>query len=226
MNELLSGAGAVFARDVKLAFRSGGGWFYGIFFFAIFAALAAIVFGPELSALRTAAPAVIWLAAAFSLQFASGGAFENDYADGSLRAIAAEQSGLSPYWIGKAGALAATSAAPLIIVSPFILVMLGVPFEAGIGAAGLFIIGLPALIMIALLTSALATGLRAGGLLATILAAPFAAPVLIFGVGATEILFTSGNLFPPESLILAALSLFMTALAPGFTIAALRLSLE
>jgi heme exporter protein B len=226
MSALLSGAGAVFARDVKLSFRSGGGWFYGIFFFAIFAALAAIVFGPELSVLKTAAPAVIWLAAAFALQFAAGGAFENDFADGSLRAIAAEQSGLFSYWLGKAGAVAATAAAPLVVVSPFILVMLGVPFEAGLGAALLFILGLPALVMIALLTSALATGLRAGGLLATIIAAPFAAPVLIFGVGATEILFKSGNLFPPESLILTALSLFMTALVPGFTIAALRLSLE
>lgn len=219
-------AGAVFSRDVKLAFRSGGGWFYALFFFAVFAALSALAIGPERAALSAAAPAVVWLALAFSLQFAATGVFDQDLSDGSLRALAAEQSSLFPYWLAKAGVLFALSAAPMIAAAPFVLVMFGMSFEEGLKTALLMLLGAPALSLIALLTAALAAGLRAGGLLATVIAAPFAAPVLVFGVSAAKILFQSGALWPPESLILAALSLFMAATTPGFAVAALRISLE
>lgn len=219
-------ARAVFARDVKLAFRSGGGWFYALFFFAVFAALSAIAIGPERSALAAAAPAVVWLALAFSLQFAATGVFDHDLADGSLRAMAAEQPSLFPYWLAKAGVLLALSAAPMIVAAPFVLVMFGGGFEAGLKTALLMAVGAPALALIALLTAALAAGLRAGGLLASVIAAPFAAPVLVFGVSASKIVIQGGAPWPPESLILGALSLFMAATTPGFAVVALRVSLE
>ena len=43
---------------------------------------------------------------------------------------------------------------------------------------------------------------------------------------ATEKLLAGGALWSPETLILAALSLFMAALTPAFSVAALRLALE
>jgi len=217
---------AVLARDLKIAFRSGGGWFYALFFFAVFTALAAIAFGPQLSALSAAAPATLWLAAALAIQFAAADAFEGDMRDGSLRALAAQGGGLFFYWLAKAGALALTAAAPMIAAAPFFLTMLGVPFSQGVIVAVILAIGAPALLLIALLTAALASGLRAGGLLATIIAAPFAAPVLVFGVSAAKILLAGGGLVSPETLILGALSLFMLAATPVFAIAALRVSLE
>lgn len=213
-------------RDIAIAFRSGGGWFYAVFFFAVFTALAAIAFGPALSALATAAPAAIWLAAALAVQFAAADLFESDVQDGSLRVLAAERVSLFPYWLAKAVLLALTAAAPLIATAPLFLTMLGVPFTDGIAVSAIMLIGAPALICIAVLTSALSTGLRAGGLLATILAAPFAAPVLVFGVSAARALLEAGVLISPELLILGALSLFMMAATPVFAIAALRVSLE
>ncbi|WP_425408977.1 heme exporter protein CcmB [Hyphococcus sp.] len=227
MSHFLRIAGAVASRDLKIAFRSGGGWFYALFFFAVFTALAAIAFGPQLSALSAVAPATLWLAAALAVQFAAADIFESDLRDGSLRTFAAEQGGLFHYCLAKACVLGATAAAPMIIASPFFLAMLGVPFGQGVIAALLLAIGAPALMMIALLTAALAGGLRAGGLLATIIAAPFAAPVLVFGVSATKTsLAASGAGGGPETLILGALSLFMAAVTPAFAIAALRISLE
>ncbi len=217
---------AVFARDLKIAFRSGGGWFYALFFFVVFAALAAIAIGPELSALAAAAPAILWLAAAFALQFSAADMFESDIRDGTLRALAAEQASLFPYWLAKVFLLAAVAAAPIAVAAPFVLAMLGVAFEKSSQAVILTVLGFPPLIMVAILTAALVSGLRAGGLLATIIAAPFATPVLVFGVSATNILFSNGVLWSSETLILAALGLFMTALTPAFAIVALRLSLE
>jgi heme exporter protein B len=217
---------AVLMRDLKIAFRSGGGWFYALFFFAVFTALTAIAFGPQLSALASAAPATVWLAAALAIQFAAADAFEGDMRDGSLRAMAAEQGGLFNYWLAKAGALALTAALPMIIAAPFFLTMLGIAFAKGVAMAIILAMGAPALLFIALLTAALASGLRAGGLLATIIAAPFAAPVLVFGVSAARITLADGGLISPEVLILGALSLFMLAVTPVFAIAALRVSLE
>ena len=68
MTKALAVSEAVFARDLKVAFRSGGGWFYALFFFVVFAVLAGIAIGPGSSALVATAPAVFWLAAAFALQ--------------------------------------------------------------------------------------------------------------------------------------------------------------
>jgi len=217
---------ALLSRDLTLAFRSGGGWFYALFFFAVFTALAGIAFGPSLGALAAAAPAAIWLAAALSIQFASASLFEDDLRDGSLRVLAAERPSLFSYWLAKALMMMLTAAAPLILTAPLFLTMLGVPFAKGVGAAMLLLVGSPALICVAVLTSALASGLRAGGLLASVIAAPFAAPALVFAVSATKAYFAGVGLATPETLILGALSLFMAAVTPVFAIAALRVSLE
>ncbi|WP_375204370.1 heme exporter protein CcmB [Hyphococcus sp.] len=217
---------AILMRDLKSAFRSGGGWFYALYFFAVFTALAAIAFGPSLGALAIAAPAALWLAAALAIQFAATDLFERDMTDGSLRVLAAERQGLFSYWFAKAVFLALTAAAPIIIAAPFFLTMLGLSFAQGAGAALILGVGAPALVFIAVLTSALSAGLRAGGLLAMIIAAPFTAPVLVFGVTAAKAFLAGAGLFGPETLILGALSLFMAAATPVFAIAALRVSLE
>ncbi len=217
---------AYLSRDLALAFRSGGGWFYALFFFAVFTVLAALAFGPSLSALAIAAPAAIWLAAALAIQFAAADLFDSDMRDGSLRVIAAEQQSLFAYWLAKVILLALIAASPLIVAAPLFLTMLGVPFNAGVGLSMILLAGAPALIFIAVLTAALSAGLRAGGLLAMVIAAPFSAPVLVFGVSAAKALLAGGELISPELLILGALSLFMAAATPAFAIAALRVSLE
>jgi len=217
---------AVFERDIKVALRAGGGWFYGLFFFALFAALAGLAIGPEPPALQRAAPAVVWLAAAFSIELAVADAFAADARDGSLRVLAAEHESLFPYVFAKAASLATIAAAPLLLGAPVALGMFAVAPARLAGAAGLIALGAPALILTALFAAALAAGLRAGGLFSTLIAAPFIAPPLIFGVLATEKFIAGGAFWSPETLILAALSLFMAALAPAFSVAALRLALE
>ena len=114
----------------------------------------------------------------------------------------------------------------MIVAAPFFLTMLGVNFDDGVALSLILLIGAPALIAIAVLTSTLSAGLRAGGLLATIIAAPFAAPVLVFGVTAAKAYVATGLIASPELLILGALSLFMAVATPVFSIAALRISLE
>lgn len=218
--------GAVFDRDFAVARRSGGGWFYALLFFGVFSALAGIAIGPELSALKPAAPAVIWLGAAFAVLLVVADIFEGDFRDGFLRAFAAEQESLVSYFAAKFLLVFATAAAPMIIAAPLILTMFGVGPEKLAGAAFLLALGLPALVLTAMFASALAAGLRAGGMLAVVVAAPFLAPPLIFGALSVEAYIANSVLWSPEALILTALSLFMAALSPVFSIMALRLGLE
>ncbi|MHA7871722.1 MAG: heme exporter protein CcmB [Hyphococcus sp.] len=217
---------AVLTRDVAAATRTGGGWFYAALFFAVFAALAGIAIGPELSALSQAASAIIWLAAAFSVQLTVSDIFEGDITDSTLRVLAAEQQSLVPYFAAKAALVFIISVAPIAAASPLILTMFGIAPGAIPALAAVFLIGAPALVMPALFAAALAAGLRAGGLLAVVIAAPFLAPPLIFGVLCVDTYIETAVFWSPETLILGALSLFMTALAPPFSLAALRLGLE
>ncbi len=219
-------ARATLARDLSISVRSGGGWFYAILFFFVFAALAGIAIGPELPALASAAPAINWLAAAFAIQLTVAEVFEDDFRDGSLAIIAAEQVSLFPYFFAKVVLVGLIAAAPMIAASPVILTMFGVSPEHLLGAAMLLAIGLPGLVLTALFAAALAAGLRRGGLLAVVIAAPFLAPPLIFGVLSIEAYISSGIFWSPETFVLAALSLFMAAIAPPFSVVALRLGLE
>jgi len=69
---------AVVKRDLKLAFRSGGAWLYGVFFFVIFIALSAIALGGSLNVMRPFAPALVWLAVILSTLLSFPAIFQND----------------------------------------------------------------------------------------------------------------------------------------------------
>lgn len=217
---------AVLARDCKLALRAGGGWFYGVFFFCVFVALYAVTFGPETAVLRQGAPAIIWLAVAWSLQFTSASLFESDYADGSLKAFAVQTSHLFGYVVGKLGAVLLTTAVPMILMTPVIFIFLGISPKAAVTATVPLLVGIPAVVLLSAFSSAMSTGLRAGGVFAAIIAAPFMMPSLIFGVLSLKTFFLTGLLWSPETFIVAAISLFILATTPWFIVQTLRVSLE
>ena len=86
-------------------------------------------------------------------------------------------------------------------------------------------LGTPALSLIGAVGAALTLGLRGGGVLITLLVLPLYVPVLIFGAGAVET--AAGGLSPQgHLLLLGAMSLGATVLAPWAIAAALRISLE
>jgi heme exporter protein B len=87
------------------------------------------------------------------------------------------------------------------------------------------LLGTPALSLIGAVGAALTLGLRGGGVLISLLVLPLYVPVLIFGAGAVE--SVTGGLAPTgHLLLLGALSLAASVLAPWAIAAALRISME
>ena len=87
------------------------------------------------------------------------------------------------------------------------------------------LLGTPALSLIGAVGAALTLGLRGGGVLITLLVLPLYVPVLIFGAGGVEAV-AGGLSAQGHLLVLGALSLGATVLAPWAIAAALRISME
>ncbi len=216
---------AQFARDAKSALRSGGGWFHTLYFFAMFAGFSVFAVGPERALLMATAPGLLWLGAALALQLSSVDLFAQDYADGTLRTLAAEHPSLWPYFIAKFCVIFLLAVVPIAVLAPLYYVLFAFDPASALKAALLFMIGCPALVLAAILAAAMSAGMRTSGVLGAGFSAPVIVPVLIFGVGATERL-SAGAFISPELLILCALMLVYFVVLPPFVILALRFGLE
>lgn len=216
-------------RDMRVAFRGGGGWFHTVFFFAIFAGLSGFALGPEPANLRMAASAVCWLGIVVALQFATTELFKGDFEDGTLQVLGAEHASLGPYVVAKMLALMVTTGLPMLVLTPVMFLTFSVPPGSALTASLIIGIGVPGLILACIVAAALSAGLRTGGLLGAGIASPLLIPMLIFGIGATDKVIdgiSEGGIFSGDLLLLIALALFYAVVLPPFAILALRLGLE
>ena len=80
--------GALIARDIKLAWRSGGAWLLGVMFFVLFITFCVIAVG---AAARTGCsalgPGFIWLALLFATLLSFGDIFQRGFGRRHARAI-------------------------------------------------------------------------------------------------------------------------------------------
>ena len=225
-------ATAVAGRDLRVAVRSGGGWFNAVFFFAVFSGVTAFAVGPERADLAAVAPGLLWLGAALSLQLSAADLFARDLDDGSLRAYCAEQFRLGPYVAGKLAVLALSSAAPIAALSPLYLILFATDPAAAIQGMIVFVAGAPALCLAACAAAALTASAQGGGVLSASLAAPATIPVLIFGVAAVENVVAATGAFSfgadggTALLLLMALELAYLVILPPVAVVALRIGLQ
>jgi len=226
MGRVFGIARAVASRDVLLALKSGGGWLQGIVFYSVFVAFMAFAFGPDENGLRTAGAPTIWLATLFAIQLAASEMFVGDLEDGSLATLAVEQPSLLAYVLGKIGGVLMIVGGPLIVAAAIVLVM----FAYGDVNAALVLpsvaMGALALSLAAVVASAINGALQGGGRFTAILAAPLSIPVLIFGIDATQVAIDAAIIWSVEMQFLTAMTLFLIAIVPGFSVLALRLGLE
>jgi heme exporter protein B len=215
----------VLARELTLALRSGGGAGLGLAFFLIVVLLVPLGVGPQAGTLAAVAPGMLWIAALLACLLSLDRLFQTDAEDGTLDVLA-----LSPLPLEALAALKAlahwmTTGLPLVVVAPVLGVTLSLPGPAYPWLVASLAVGTPGLSFLGAIGAALTVGLRRGGLLLSILVLPLYVPTLIFGARAVAEAAGGGDPWP-AFLLLSGLTLFIVALAPFASAAALRVQLR
>ena len=215
----------VLIRDLKLAFRAGGGFGLALAFFLIVVILVPFGVGPSQDILAPIAPGVLWVGALLASLLSLDRIFAMDREDGSLDLLATAPIPLEGLVGIKALAHWLTTGLPLTLAAPVYGVLLTLPPEGYLWLTLSLLIGTPALSMIGAFGAALTVGLKRGGLLLSILVLPLYVPTLIFGADAVR--RGIEDLGPGTPLtILAAITLGSIALLPFAGAGALRVNLR
>lgn len=216
---------ALLVRDLRLAFRAGGGFGLGLAFFLLVAVLVPLGVGPEAATLARIAPGILWLGALLACLLSLDRLFALDFEDGSLELLATAPIPLEGVVAIKGLAHWLVTGLPLTLIAPVLGVLLHLPVAAypwlvlGLG------LGTPALSLIGAFGAALTVGLKRGGLLMSLLVLPMYVPTLIFGAevvtrGAQGLALTT------PLMLLAAITLGSVALLPFAAAQALRINLR
>ncbi|MEO1090343.1 MAG: heme exporter protein CcmB [Pseudomonadota bacterium] len=218
-------AAALLAHELRLAVRSGGEMAQGLVFFMLALALFPLGVGPGPVILERIGVGLIWVLALFSVTLTLERLYAEDARDGTLDLLATSGVAFELVALVKAVAHWLTSGLVLVLCSPLVVLLLGLPREAYVAVPVVLLLGTPTLTLIGGIGAALLVGSRRGGLLLALIVLPLEIPVLIFGVSAIEG-WVSGLGASAQVMILGAMLLGTLALAPFATAAALRLALE
>ena len=212
-------------RDLTLAFRHRSEMFNPLLFFVLVTSLFPLGIGADPNLLQAVGPGIIWVAALLAALLSLDGVFRSDFDDGTLEQFLLSSHPVSVLVLAKVFAHWLISGLPLLVVSPLIGVLLGLP---GDGITILLItlaLGTPILSLIGAVGVALTVGLRKGGMILSLLVLPLYVPVLIFAANAVETA-AAGLPVTAHLLLISALLVLSLSLAPLATAAALRISLS
>lgn len=216
---------ALLLRDLKLAFRAGGGFGLGLAFFLIVTVLVPFSVGPQSSLLSTIAPGVLWLGALLACLLSLDRLLALDWEDGSLDLLATAPLPLEGVVTIKALAHWITTGLPLVLAAPVLGVLLNLPVPGYLWLVVSLLIGTPALSVIGTFGAALTVGLKRGGLLLSLLVLPLYVPTLIFGAEVAR-RGAIGMETQTPLLMLAGITAATVALLPFASAAVLRINLR
>ncbi|WP_209503504.1 MULTISPECIES: heme exporter protein CcmB [unclassified Ruegeria] len=216
---------ALLLRDLKLAFRAGGGFGLGLAFFLIVTVMVPFAVGPQSSLLSTIAPGVLWLGALLACLLSLDRLLALDWEDGSLDLLATAPLPLEAVVTVKALAHWLTTGLPLVLAAPFLGVLLNLPMPGFFWLVISLLIGTPAMSVIGTFGAALTVGLKRGGLLLSLLVLPLYVPTLIFGAEVARRGATGMEVQTPL-LMLAGITAATIALLPFASAAVLRINLR
>lgn len=217
----MSKLGALFRRELALAWGRGGGPLNTLAFYVGTATLLPLAVGAEPRRLAAVATGAAFAALALASLLSLERLFERDFEDGGLDLLAIGGPSLTAAAGIKAFAQWTANGLPLALLSPIIAGMLGAAWGlAPIIAASALLAGL-AMTFVGGAGAALALGAKRGGVLLAVIVLPLYAPPVIFGAGAVEAM-AQGLPWRSPLLFLAAYALAAVALAPFAMAAACR----
>ncbi len=218
---LWAGFRAVLLRDLRLAVRQRGEAALVVLFFVLTAMLFPFGVGPEPNLLARIAPGVVWVTALLSVLLSLERIFLADYEDGALELLLLSPVPVPIVVLAKTAAHWVTTGLPLLVAAPLIGIMYGLPADGYPVLLAAMALGTPTLSLIGAVGAALTVGAKRGGVLIPLLVLPLYIPVLIFGVSAVDAVL-AGLSARPHLLLLGALLLAATALAPWAAAGAVR----
>jgi heme exporter protein B len=212
-------------RDLTLSFRNRAEFANPLLFFILVITLFPLAIGAEPILLSRIAPGIIWVAALLAAMLSLDSIFRSDFDDGSLEQLLLSSHPMPVLVLAKVTAHWLVTGLPLLLVSPVLAVMLGMPSEAQGTLLLTILIGTPILSLIGSIGVALTVGLPKGGIILSLLILPLYIPVLIFASSAIE--GAAGGLEVSAQLYML-LSFFFLAvsLSPLATAAALKISMN
>lgn len=217
--------GALFGREMALAWGKGGGPMMALPFYLIIATLLPFAIGPDRELLAPIATGSSWLALALASLLSLERLFERDFDDGGLDLLSLGGPPMELVCFIKCLAQWLTTGLPLALAAPVISIALGAdPSLAPLIFATALLGGL-GFAFIGGVGAALAIGSRRGGVLIAVIVLPLFVPPVIFGAGTIDaaadgIDWRSGFLF------LGGFSLTAVALSPIAMAAAVRNALS
>ena len=221
----MTSAWALFRRDVVLAWREGGAIGTALGFYLVVVAITPLGLGPDLNLLSRIAPGVLWVALLLASLLSADRIFHNDYEDGTLDVLTMGPLPLPLVAALKSLAHCVSTGVPLALLAPILGLLLNLPINSFPLLVLAMFAGTPALSFVAAIGASLTLGLRRSGVLLALLVLPLYVPVLILGAGAVA-MADAGLSAQGQLLLLAALLVAASALAPWAIAAALRISIE
>ena len=194
-------------------------------FFIMVAALFPLAVGPSADTLRMLGPSVIWISALLSAMPAFDRLFAEDDRQGWLEQVGLLPGGLIGYVLARLLSWYILSVAPLLVITPFLVLLYDLPLAVLPVLLPSLALGTACLNLLGSISAALTLGARRTALLVALLLLPLSLPVVIFGVAIADA-FLTGQSFSGQVKLLGAVFLFMMAVSPVATIAALRSALE
>ena len=216
---------ALLIRDLRLAFRAGGGFGLGLAFFLIITILVPFSVGPQSQLLTTIAPGILWLGALLACLLSLDRMLALDWEDGTLDLLATAPLPLEAALAVKALAHWLTTGLPLVLAAPVLGLLLNLAPQGFGWLMASLALGTPALSVIGAFGAALTVGLKRGGLLLSLLVLPLYVPTLIFGAEVARAGAT-GLAVETQLVLLAAVTCVTMALLPFASAAVLRMNLR
>lgn len=212
-------------RDLTLAIRHRAEMINPLLFFVLVTSLFPLGIGADPKLLQAVGPGVIWVAALLAALLSLEGIFRSDFEDGTLEQFLLSSHPVSVLVLAKVLAHWLITGLPLLVISPLLGVLLGLPGDAIMILLITLALGTPVLSLIGAVGVALTVGLRKGGMILSLLVLPLYVPLLIFAANAVDTAAAGLPVTAHLSLISALLVLSLS-LSPLATAAALRISLS
>ncbi|RMW16996.1 Heme exporter protein B [Pseudomonas syringae pv. tagetis] len=209
-------------REVRLLARRPAELANPLVFFAMVIALFPLALGPDTQLLQALSPGLVWVAALLAVLLSLDGLFRSDLEDGSLEQWVLSSHPLALLAVSKVLAHWVFSGLALVLLSPLLAMMLGLPARCLPVLMLSLLLGTPVLSLLGAVGAALTVGLKRGGLLLALLILPLYIPVLILGSAALQAALqgtpATGYLLWLGSLTALAITLTPFAMAAGLKI--------